>query len=178
MSGIQHPLHIRSCDVKINDVPTSPAKGRSVLTRTVIAATLAAAGIAALPSSAYAASAPYTPERICGPGFHRVKDGHRAMKTREGAVLGHVFLMYSKRTGQNCVAAIKTAYRGVRTVTGAYLEVRGGVRSRDEQKYRYYAETGHLDGAWKCVLYSGWTRDPGGAVEAWGGRQSWGNCQG
>ncbi|MEW9553128.1 hypothetical protein [Nonomuraea sp. NPDC050783] len=149
-----------------------------MLTRTVLAAALAAAGIAALPSSVYAASAAYTPERVCGPGFHRVKDGHRAMKTRDGAVFGHVYLMYNKRAGENCVAAIKTTFRGVRSVTGAYLEVRGGGRSEDAQKYRYYAETGHLDGDWKCVRYAGWTRDPDNRVEAWGGRQSWGNCKG
>lgn len=149
-----------------------------MLTRTIIAAALAAAGIAAVPAPAYAASAAYTPERVCGKGFNRVKDGHRAMKTSRGAVFGHVYLMYNKRTGKNCVAAIKTAYVGARTTTGAYLEVRGGGRSEDVQRYRYYAETGHLDGAWKCVRYSGWTRDPGNHVTAWGGRKSWGNCQG
>jgi hypothetical protein len=149
-----------------------------VLTRTVIAAALVAAGIAAIPSSAYAASAAYSPERVCGAGFHRVADGHRAMRTHRGAVLGHVYLMYSKASGKNCVAAIKTAYVGRRTTTGASIEVRGGGRSEDAQKYRYYAETGHIAGAWKCVRYSGWTRDPSGHVEAWGGRKSWGNCQG
>ncbi|MGA4996222.1 hypothetical protein [Nonomuraea bangladeshensis] len=150
----------------------------TVLARTVLAAALATAGLAALPSSAYAATAAHTPERICGSGFHRVDDGHRAMKTRGGAVFGHVYLMYNKRSGQNCVAAIKTAFRGVRSVTGAYLEVRGGGKSEDAQKYRYYAETGHLAGSWKCVRYAGWTRDPDNRVEAWGGRQSWGNCKG
>ncbi|MEO3800288.1 hypothetical protein [Nonomuraea sp. B1E8] len=154
------------------------AERAHVLIRTVIAAALAAAGIAAIPSAAYAGSAAYTPERVCGPGFHRVKDGHRAMKTRAGAVFGHVYLMYSKRSGKNCVAAIKTAYKGARTVTGAHLEVRGGGRSEDVQKYRYYAETGHIDGAWKCVRYSGWTRDSSNRVEAWGGRKAWGNCKG
>ncbi|NUP76517.1 MAG: hypothetical protein HOV96_03085 [Nonomuraea sp.] len=152
-----------------------------MLTRTVIAAALVAAGVAALPSSAYAASAASvteTPERICGPGFHRVQDGHRAMKTRDGAVFGHVYLMYDKRSGKNCVAAIKTAYRGTRTVTGASIEVRGGARSEDVRRYRFYAETGHIDGRWKCVKYAGWTRDPGNHVEAWGGRNSWGNCRG
>ncbi|TDE41286.1 hypothetical protein E1295_31010 [Nonomuraea mesophila] len=149
-----------------------------MLIRTVIAAALAAAGLAATPSAAYAGSASYTPERVCGPGFHRVKDGHRTMRTRAGAVFGHVYLMYSKRSGKNCVAAIKTAYKGARTVTGAFLEVQGGGRSEDVQKYRYYAETGHIDGAWKCVRYSGWTRDSSNRVEAWGGRKSWGNCKG
>ncbi|NUR87453.1 MAG: hypothetical protein HOY71_25515 [Nonomuraea sp.] len=149
-----------------------------MLTRTVIAAALAVAGVAALPSSAYAASAAETPERVCGAGFHRVQDGHRAMKTRDGAVFGHVYLMYSKRSGKNCVAAIKTAYRGTRTVTGASIEVRGGARSEDVQRYRFYAETGHVDGSWKCVKYAGWTRDPHNRVEAWGGRNSWGNCGG
>ncbi|SEM51636.1 hypothetical protein [Nonomuraea pusilla] len=149
-----------------------------MLTRTVVAAALAAAGVAAVPSSAYAASAAYTPERICGPGFHRVQDGHRAMTTRDGAVFGHVYLMYSKSAGKNCVAAIKSAYAGAKTVTGAYLEVKGGGRSEDAQRYRYFAETGHLDGSWKCVKYAGWTRDPDNRVEAWGGRKSWGNCRG
>ncbi|MEV6038128.1 hypothetical protein AB0L65_43760 [Nonomuraea sp. NPDC052116] len=149
-----------------------------MLTRTVIATALVAAGIVATPSSAYAATARYTPERVCGPGFHRVKDGQRAMKTREGAVLGQVYLMYNKRSGKNCVTAIKSAYTGTRTVTGAYLEVRGGGRAEDVQKYRFYAETGHIDGKWKCVKYAGWTRDPDNRVEAWGGRKTWGNCKG
>ncbi|MER6580410.1 hypothetical protein [Nonomuraea sp. NPDC001023] len=152
-----------------------------MLTRTVIAAGLVAAGIAATPSSAYAASAaaaPETPERVCGAGYHRVQDGHRAMKTRDGKVLGHVYLMYNKRAGKNCVAAIKTAFRGTPTVTGASIEVRGGGRSEDVQRYRFYAETGHIDGSWKCVKYAGWTRTPDNRVEAWGGRGSWGNCRG
>ncbi|GAA3691109.1 spore-associated protein A [Nonomuraea antimicrobica] len=149
-----------------------------MLFRTIIAAALAAAGIAAVPSAAYATSAAYTPERVCGKGFHRVDDGHRAMKTREGAVFGRVYLLYNKRTGKNCVAAIKTAYTGTRTLTGASIEVKGGGQSKDARKYRYYAETGHIDGAWKCVKYAGWTRDPSGRVEAWGGRTSWNNCAG
>ncbi|MEU6720116.1 hypothetical protein ABZ897_52400 [Nonomuraea sp. NPDC046802] len=149
-----------------------------MLTRTVIAAALVAAGIAATPSAAYAASASFTPERVCGKDFKRVNDGHRAMKTRDGAVFGHVYLMYSKRSGKNCVAAIKTAYVGARTVTGASIEVKGGGKAEDAQKYRYYAETPHVDGAWKCVRYSGWTRDPDNRVKAWGGRTSWGNCKG
>ncbi|MCA2219803.1 hypothetical protein [Nonomuraea aurantiaca] len=161
-----------------------------MLTRTVIAASLAAAGIAATPAvatatpiapvsaAASASAAPYSPERVCGSGFRRVRDGHRAMRTREGAVFGHVYLMYNKRSGKNCVAAIKTAYLGTKTVTGASIEVRGGGRSEDVQKYRFYAETGHVDGSWKCVKFWGWTRDPSGRVEARGGRSSWGNCAG
>ena len=158
-----------------------------MLTRTVIAASLAAAGIAATPAAATATpttaassitAAPYTPERVCGPGFRRVKDGHRAMRTREGAVFGNVYLMYNKRSGKNCVAAIKTAYLGTKTTTGASIVVRGGGRSEDAQKYQFFAETGHIDGSWKCVKYWGWTRDPSGRVEASGGRNSWGNCAG
>ncbi|MEQ4719989.1 hypothetical protein [Nonomuraea sp. B19D2] len=146
--------------------------------RSVIAAALVAAGVVAVPSASYAATAPYTPERICGPGFHRVKDGHRAMVTKKGAVFGHVYLMYNKRSGKNCVAAIKTRYTGVRTLTGAYLEVKKGGKSMDQQKYKYYAETGHIDGAWKCVKYGGWTTNPSGDVAASGGRTLWGNCAG
>jgi hypothetical protein len=176
--------------VKIVYVLNIPNEGIHVLTRTVIAASLAAAGIVAAPAAATAdttatpvsagtvSAAPYTPERVCGPGFRRVKDGHRAMRTREGAVFGHVFLMYNKRSGKNCVAAIKTAYVGKRTTTGASIIVRGGGRSEDAQKYKFYAETGHIDGSWKCVKYWGWTRDPSGKVEASGGRNSWGNCAG
>lgn len=145
-----------------------------MFTRTVVAAVLAAAGVAAVPAPAYAE----TPERVCGKGFKRVQDGHRAMRTRAGAVFGHVYLMYDKRSGKNCVAAIKTAYRGQRTVTGAILVVKGGARSADAGRYRYYAETGHLSGAWKCVRYEGWTKDPSGAVTARGGRKAWGNCRG
>lgn len=164
-------------------------EGSTVLTRTLIAAALAAAGVAATPATALAATpatatettvaaARHTPEQVCGKGFTRVKDGHRAMKTRKGTVYGHVYLMYSKRSGKNCVAAIKTRWAGERTVTGVRLVVKGGGRSEDVQRYRYYAETGHLDGSWKCVQYEGWTRDPDNRITAWGGRTSWGNCQG
>jgi hypothetical protein len=149
-----------------------------LLTRTIAAAALSLAGLVALPATAHATSAAYTPEKICGPGFKRVADGHRPMKLRDGAVLGHVYLMYNKRTGRNCVTAVKTAYAGVRTDTGAYLEVKGGGRSEDRQKYKHYAETGHIDGSWKCVKYAGWTRDPKGRVQASGGRDWWGNCAG
>lgn len=149
-----------------------------MLARSIIAAALVAAGIAATPSAAYATSAAYTPEKICGKGFKRVKDGHRAMKTPKGSVYGHVYLTYNKRSGRNCVAAIKTVFAGTRTVTGVRLAVKGGGKAEEVGRFRHYAETGHLDGRWKCVTYEGWTRDPDDKVRAWGGRTTWGNCGG
>src|SRR6478752_7045955 len=55
--------------------PQPPSKGRQVIssvTRVIAVAALAAGVLAANPAyTAYAASAPYTPEGVCGAGFTR-----------------------------------------------------------------------------------------------------------
>ncbi|MEN3536111.1 hypothetical protein AAH991_13430 [Microbispora sp. ZYX-F-249] len=146
----------------------------------VVAAALAVGGLAANP--AYAISAGYTPEGVCGSGFGRVSDGTRAVKTRSGEVFGHVYLLYNRRTAQNCVVTIKSKYVGTPTRATAQLKVRlSGTRTAEKidhaKKYKYYAGPVKLNARDKCVQYYGTIADTRVDGEiASGGRLKWGNC--
>ncbi|MEU8177526.1 hypothetical protein AB0C14_32035 [Microbispora hainanensis] len=151
----------------------------------VVAAALAVGGLAANP--AYAISAGYTPEGVCGSGFGRVStDGSRAVKTPTGRVFGRVYLLYNRKTGQNCVVTIKSSYAGTATRTSATLvtQVRRHrdepvttARKSDSGKYKYYAGPIKLYAKGLCVKYSGTIADTriNGEVAS-GGRSGWGNC--
>ncbi|MEU6410640.1 hypothetical protein [Microbispora sp. NPDC046933] len=150
----------------------------------VVAAALAVGGLVANP--AYAISAGYTPEGVCGSGFGRVSDSTRAVKTHSGRVFGYVYLLYNRKTGYNCVTTIKTAYVGTATRTSATLETQTRrhrdepvrtARKSDSRKYKYYAGPVKLYAKGLCVKYSGTIADTriDGEIAS-GGRSSWGNC--
>ncbi|MEV7806447.1 hypothetical protein AB0O28_26220 [Microbispora sp. NPDC088329] len=150
----------------------------------VAAAALAVGGLVANP--AYAISAGYSPEGVCGSGFGRVSDGSRAVKTSSGRVFGHVYLLYNRSTKQNCVVTIKSAYVGTATRTSATLETQTRrhrdepvrtARKTDSRKYKYYAGPVKLYAENLCVKYSGTIADTRVDGEiASGGRGAWGNC--
>lgn len=147
----------------------------------VVAAALAVGGLVANP--AYAISAGYTPEGVCGSGFGRVThDGSRAVKTPSGQVFGRVYLLYNRSTGQNCVVTIKSAYVGTPTRTSAQLIVKlSNTRTAEKidhlKKYKYYAGPVKLNAKGKCVKYYGTVADTRVDGEiASGGRLTWGNC--
>lgn len=150
----------------------------------VVAAALAVGGLAANP--AYAISAKYTPEGVCGSGFGRISDGSRPVKTRSGEVFGRVYLLYNRKTGYNCVVTIKSQYVGTATLTSATLQTQTKrhrdepvqtARKSDNDKYKYYAGPVKLYAKGLCVKYSGTIADTrvNGQIAS-GGRSAWGNC--
>ncbi|MER5423910.1 hypothetical protein [Streptosporangium roseum] len=144
----------------------------------VVAMTALAAGVlAANPAyTAYAASAAYTPEGVCGAGFSRVQDGTRPLKSGRDT-FGHVYLMYNRSTGYNCVVTIKSAFYRTATYTTATLKVDGEKPKTDAGKFKYYAGPVKAKARGKCVAYWGSTRDTRlDFAEATGGRRTLGNC--
>lgn len=152
--------------------------------RIIIAATLSAGAVMANP--AYAVAAAYTPEGVCGAGFARVSDSSRPVKTSSGRVYGHVYLLYNRTTGYNCVTTIKTSFVGTGTYVSARLEtqtrrikdepVRTAVK-QDDKSYRYYAGPVKLYAKGYCVKYWGVIKPNGHDPQAaTGGRNAWGNC--
>ncbi|MGI5160512.1 hypothetical protein [Microbispora sp. CA-102843] len=144
----------------------------------VVAAALAVGGLVANP--AYAISAGYTPEGVCGSGFGQVASSK--VKTSSGQVFGKVYLLYNRSTGQNCVVTIKSAYVGTPTRTSAQLMVRlpnGRAAEKIDhlKKYKYYAGPVKMNAKGKCVKYYGTVADTRVDGEiASGGRLTWGNC--
>jgi hypothetical protein len=122
------------------------------------------------------------PREICGRGFHVVDDrggiDGRAQRriTHGNRTYGHVYLLYNNRTRQNCVVAVKSAYRGKRTRAAASLEVRNGPSATDKGSFRYYAGPVKLHAGSRCVRYMGWMKLRNGKY-AVGGRDRWGNCR-
>ncbi|GLW11965.1 hypothetical protein Misp01_70930 [Microtetraspora sp. NBRC 13810] len=150
----------------------------------ILATAISVGGVLVLPTQALAAA--YTPEGVCGKGFARVSDSKRVVKTPSGDVFGHVYLLYNRRTGYNCVTTIKTSYVGTATYTDATLTTQTK-RLRDEpvstssktdaRRYKYYAGPVKLHAKGFCVKYSGTIRDTRkDATTATGGRATWGNC--
>src|SRR5688572_30672920 len=110
-------------------------------------ATLVATALNALPAAASA----YTPEQVCGAGFARVAGGTRPV-IGNGVIRGHVHLLRSARTGENCVVTIKSSFVGQPTETTATLTsgfggggslakipIRILVNERDAGDFKYYA---------------------------------------
>ncbi|MGJ6962100.1 hypothetical protein ACSDR0_09330 [Streptosporangium sp. G11] len=151
-------------------------------TKTILlAAALSIGGIIVNPAHA-AASAP-GPERVCGSGFARVAHSKQAAKTPSGKVLGHVYLLYNRRTGYNCVITIKTSNVGVATFVSATITTQkrgaystGGGKNEGRQ-VKHYLGPLKVYGKGRCVKYSGTIWDDGrGAAVATARWKSWGDC--
>lgn len=150
----------------------------------VSSALVAAAPLVSAPAQAQERAAdpnPYSPRRVCGSSYFVVRDrggiGGRADRpiTYRGQVYGHVYLLYSARTRQNCVVAIKSRYVGRRTWMSATLAVRNGRSETDRGYFTYYAGPVKLAAAGRCVKYTAMMRLDNGRY-AFGGRDTWGNC--
>ncbi|GLZ09282.1 hypothetical protein Acsp03_67480 [Actinomadura sp. NBRC 104412] len=141
----------------------------------------AVAPLVAVPA-AQAGAHPYSPQRLCGPGYYIVSDhgGIHGKAHRRIAygyrTYGHVYLLYSHRTRKNCVVAIKSAFIGRTTPMSATLGVRHGPTVTDRGRFKYYAGPVKLYAGRKCVKYFASMRLPNGRY-ATGGRYTWGNCR-
>lgn len=147
----------------------------------LLAATLPIGGV--LVSPAYAAASAATPERVCGPGFARVAHSKQAVRTPGKRVLGHVYLLYNRRTGYNCVTTFKTSKVGVPTFVMATITVQTrGARPRvsgenEGRRVTHYLGPVKTYGKGRCVKYMGRIEDSRrGAPEATSRWKTWGNC--
>ncbi|MFC5819819.1 hypothetical protein [Nonomuraea harbinensis] len=154
-----------------------------MMSRTTAGLVSAALLATALTASPAAAHGGHTPEQVCGPGFGKVANGTRPVTDREGVVWAHVHLLYSARTGENCVVTIKTRHVGVPTWTTATLWVETPDRTyQDKSDYKYYAGPVKAYARNKCVAFEGTTRTgrAGRHVffddRASGGSDGYGNC--
>lgn len=161
-------------------------------------ASAAATGLAALALGATPAAAhpdtSATAASLCGSSYFVVKDpdgspARRAVKTAGGAVLGHVYLLYSNSTRKNCVVTIKSRHHGQRSYTYAGLRVQG--KSGPCGTEHWFCDDGYFEhfaggpprykttvaAGGRCVQYYGIMVSPSG-VPATGGRLRWGNCGG
>lgn len=75
---------------------------------------------------------PYTPEKICGPGF-RVID--RAPLRKDGTV----YLLWKSRTRENCVVTLKASNVGTRSPVASYLQSSGKKRITDSDEFLFYS---------------------------------------
>ncbi|MGP3934675.1 hypothetical protein [Nonomuraea sp. KM88] len=121
----------------------------------------------ATPSQAAAGT---TPERVCGPGYVRVSDGTRTIKSGS-TVYGRLYLMYSKSTGKNCLALINSTNRNKLVKATLYVKGAGG---KSVSGWSDSDAAVIRPAAGKCVMYSGEIRV--GSKVARGGRSYWGNC--
>ncbi|MEO3799288.1 hypothetical protein [Nonomuraea sp. B1E8] len=142
------------------------------------ATTLLLAGLCTIAGMAVAtpsqAAAGITPERACGPGYVRVSDGTREIRSGS-AVYGRLYLLYSNRTGRNCLALIKSINTHTSTRVKATLHVKGAGGKSTSGRTRSYA-TVTRSAAGRCVMYSGEIANASGTKVARGGRGYWGNC--
>lgn len=145
-------------------------------------AALCLSGVLATPANAAA----YSPEGICGAGFGRVSGGTKAVTTPSGRRYGTVYLLYSKKSQQNCVVTIKSSFAGSKTPVSAELTVmpkaikdtkQDPTVRRDSGSFKYYAGPVKYWAKQACVKFWGTIKPLGhDPAVARGGRQSWGNC--
>ncbi|WP_327106858.1 hypothetical protein [Nonomuraea glycinis] len=154
---------------------------RGPTTTILLAAALSIGGVMANP--AYATASAVTPERVCGPGFARVAHSKQAVKTPRKRVLGYVYLLYNRRTGDNCVTTFKTSNVGVPTFVMATITVQTrGTRPRvsgenEGRPVKHYLGPVKTYGKGRCVKYMGTIDDAGrGAASGKSRWKSWGNC--
>ncbi|MBB6170440.1 hypothetical protein HNR23_000500 [Nocardiopsis mwathae] len=125
--------------------------------RTFLAGAVACAGLAFAPLTAPAAAAsttnPYTASGVCGSGFTEINK-----RSGKGYV---THLMYSGRTGENCVVTLKTTKVGTPSYVYAALARQQPFDAVEDGRstYRYYAGPVKLKAAGTCVRWGGGTHD-------------------
>lgn len=131
---------------------------RAALAKT--AAIVAAVGAACvLTPEAQAAANPYTPEGVCGSGYHVVDS--RTLIHQNGSTGGKVYLLYNNSNGYNCAVTIKGVAVGTATDTGLDLLVFSSgdnfTHHENNGNFKYYAGPVRVSAAGKCVEVIGYT---------------------
>jgi len=139
-------------------------------TRAVLVAAIAVVTVGLLAPPAQAATNPYTPEGVCGSGYHRVSPSATLALKNGSAVWGYTYLLYSSSTRKNCVVTIKQFEVGVPTFTVADLQVQGSNMVGDADDYSYYAGPYYAYAPGKCVRIHGviWEDDMVRYAQAYG----------
>lgn len=97
------------------------------------------------------AANPYTPKDVCGPNYDIID---RRRLGQEGRRAGTIYLMWNGALGKNCVVTLK-ARNFERTLTGAFLEPRGGKRAVDRGQFKYFAGPLKREARNRCVKWGG-----------------------
>ncbi|MET7330471.1 spore-associated protein A [Nonomuraea sp. NPDC005650] len=107
-----------------------------------------------------AMAAAYTPEGLCGSGYHVVDSLPLKHRTLSGTG-GRVYLLYNNSTGYNCAVTIKSVAVGTATNTAATILVQttgdNFTRHEDDGDYKSYAGPVRVKAADKCVEVLGHT---------------------
>lgn len=91
---------------------------------------------------------PHSPEEACGAGYS-VIDHHALGKA------GTVYLLYSSKSGQNCVATLKATQLNKKTPASAHIQPKGGKKQTDSGSYAYYAGPVRAKAPHTCVQWGG-----------------------
>ena len=128
-------------------------------------ALVAAVAAAVLTVSAALASNPYSPAGVCGSGYRVV--GHHEITGPRGGVLGTAYLLYNRRSGNNCAVMIKRRAVGKATFAEVSLARKGGRYRADNGEFKYYAGPLYVHAPGRCVIYGGRMRDARGNGGSW-----------
>jgi hypothetical protein len=113
---------------------------------------LVAAAAALLPTTADAATNPYTPREVCGSAFRIIDSQVIATPTRR---LGRTYLLYNPGTGFNCVVTLKSYGVGSPSPVSAMLQRQGGPQRMDSGSFKYYAGPRKVKAPGTCVRWGG-----------------------
>ena len=90
---------------------------------------------------------PYTPEKVCGPGF--------LVQRRSPFTGGTVYLLFNAATKNTCVVTLKNENVGVASPLWATLEVQGSPAKTARGSHGYYVGPVLASAQGKCVRFSG-----------------------
>ncbi|MCO5966816.1 serine/threonine protein kinase [Actinoallomurus soli] len=90
---------------------------------------------------------PYTPERLCGPGFHTIES--------HGLGEATVHLLYNDASGANCVVTMVPKSNGDKTRMTATLAVKDGGQGSRSAANPFFAGPVRLPAKGKCVRWGG-----------------------
>jgi len=130
---------------------------------TVFASAVALVAVA-LPATASAKGNPYTAERVCGSGFHKI-DRHRLYSgSSHTTLLAATFLLYNASSGKNCAVTMKRRFIGTPTYTTVSLKVKGKKRPWvvDYGNFKYYAGPVYRKAPGRCVRWGATIKTPFG----------------
>lgn len=144
-----------------------PSRTRRIAVTAASMAACAAAATGSGTTPAAAAGNPYTPSRVCGPGFG-VIDRH-TLRSNDGVLLGTSYLLYRASTGENCATVIKRRHIGRPTFTAVSLK-RSGSKAPwvvDSGNFKFYAGPVRTRARGKCVRFGASISMPGNRRALW-----------
>ena len=124
----------------------------------------AALAVTALPASA--ATNPYSPQEVCGPGYRVIEHKRLTAFSNAKVHMATAYLLYSAVTGNNCSVTLKRRAIGKPTYTTSILKKRGTGNPYHAQVdrgwFKYYAGPVYVNAPGRCVRYGGVVSQPKG----------------